>query len=146
MAVVEEAGPTVATIFVRRLLSSSRSTAIGMSVSFESRSCYRTIAVADMQQKPQISVSPTRVKSGENVMLTGTGFTANRSAMSHLRRPNETEYNPIRLRVTERGEISHKIDTVMLDEGAFEVWVEDETSKSVSNRVRFNVESSFTRS
>ena len=99
-----------------------------------------------MQQKPQISASPTRVKSGENVMLSGTGFTPNRSAMSHLRRPNETEYNPIRLRVNDRGEISHKIDTVMLDEGAFEVWVEDETSKSTSNRVRFNVESSFTRS
>lgn len=99
-----------------------------------------------MQQKPQISASPTRVKSGENVMLSGTGFTPNRSAMSHLRRPNETEYNPIRLRVNERGGISHKIDTVMLDEGTFEVWVEDETSKSTSNRVRFNVESSFTRS
>jgi hypothetical protein len=139
MGVVEEAGPTVATIFVRRLLSSSRSTAIGMSV-------YITMLVTYMQQKPQISASPTRVKSGENVMLSGTGFTPNRSAMSHLRRPNETEYNPIRLRVNERGEISHKIDTVMLDEGTFEVWVEDEITKSTSNRVRFNVESSFTRS
>jgi len=107
---------------------------------------YITMLVIYMQQKPQISASPTRVKSGENVMLGGTGFTPNRSAMSHLRRPNETEYNPIRLRVNERGEISHKIDTVMLDEGTFEVWVEDETSKSTSNRVRFNVESSFTRS
>jgi hypothetical protein len=139
MGVVEEAGPTVATIFVRRLLSSSRSTAIGMSD-------YITMLETYMQQKPQISASPTRVKSGENVMLSGTGFTPNRSAMSHLRRPNETEYNPIRLRVNERGEISHKIDTVRLDEGTFEVWVEDETSKSTSNRVRFNVESSFTRS
>jgi hypothetical protein len=139
MGIVEEAGPTVATIFVRRLLSSSRSTAIGMSD-------YITMLETYMQQKPQISASPTRVKSGENVMLSGTGFTPNRSAMSHLRRPNETEYNPIRLRVNERGEISHKIDTVMLDEGTFEVWVEDETSKSTSNRVRFNVESSFTRS
>ena len=139
MGVVEEDGPTVATIFVRRLFSSSRSTAIGMGV-------YITMLETYMQQKPQISASPTRVKSGENVMLSGTGFTPNRSAMSHLRRPNETEYNPIRLRVNDRGEISHKIDTVMLDEGAFEVWVEDETSKSTSNRVRFNVESSFTRS
>src|SRR6516162_4369014 len=132
MGVVEEAGPTVATIFVRRLFSSSRSTAIGMGV-------YITMLEIYMQQKPQISASPARVKSGENVMLSGTGFTPNRSAMSHLRRPNETEYNPIRLRVNERGQISHKIDTVMLDEGTFEVWVEDETSKSTSNRVRFNV-------
>jgi hypothetical protein len=113
-----------------------------MSVSFAID--YITMAEVDMQQKPQISVSPTRVKSGENVMLSGAGFSPSRSAMSHLRRPNETEYNPIRLRVNERGEITHKIDTVMLDEGTFEVWVEDETSKSVSNRVRFNVESTFT--
>ena len=99
-----------------------------------------------MQQRLQISVAPNRVKSGENVMLSGRGFTPNRSAMSHLRRPNETEYNPIRLRINERGEITHKIDTVMLDEGMFEVWVEDETSKTVSNRVGFNVESSVSRS
>ena len=46
------------------------------------------------QTKPQIHVSPVRVKSGDQVMLTGSGFTPNRSAMSHLRRPDETEYNP----------------------------------------------------
>jgi len=92
------------------------------------------------QSKPQIGVSPARVKVGENVMLTGTGFTTSRSAMSHLRRPDEGEYNPLRLRVSERGEISHKIDTVMLEKGTFEVWVEDEASKVISNRVQFTVE------
>lgn len=60
--------------------------------------------------------------------------------MSHLRRPNESEYNPLRFRINERGEFVHKIDTVMLDTGTFEVWVEDETSQTVSNRVQFTVE------
>jgi hypothetical protein len=97
-------------------------------------------AVMVVQKKPEIRVSATRVKSGEPVLLTGTGFTSNRFGMSHLLRPDGSEYNPLRLRVNERGEIVHKIDTVMLDFGTFEVWVEDEASTVVSNRVRFTVD------
>ena len=98
------------------------------------------IVVLYAQQKPEIRVSATRVKSGDPVILTGTGFTANRSAMSHLRRPDGSEYNPLRFRTNERGEFVHKIDTVMLDRGTFESWVEDEASKVVSNRTQFSVE------
>jgi hypothetical protein len=92
------------------------------------------------QKKPEITVSPNRVKSGDPVQLTGTGFTPNRSVMSHLRRPDGSEYNQLRFRTNERGEFVHKIDTVMLDLGTFESWVEDEATKVVSNRVRFTVE------
>jgi hypothetical protein len=92
------------------------------------------------QKKPEISVAPSRVKSGGIVMLTGTGFTPDRPVMSHLRRPDDSEYNPLRLRANERGEVVHRIDTVMLEIGEFEVWIEDETSKVVSNRARFTVE------
>src|SRR4051812_33038790 len=91
------------------------------------------------QKKPEISVMPGRVKSNEQVLLAGTGVTPNRSAMSHLRRPNGSEYNPLRLRVNDRGELVHKIDTVMLDIGTFEVWVEDEASQVVTTRVQFTV-------
>ena len=103
------------------------------------------IVAVHAQKKPEISVSPARVKSGDPALLTGTGFTPNRSVMSHLRRPNGSEYNPLRFRTNERGEFVHKIDTVMLDVGTFEVWAEDESSKLLSNRVQFTVESSFTR-
>lgn len=92
------------------------------------------------QTKPQITVSPTRVKSGEVVLLTGTGFTPNRFVMSHLQRPDGSEYNPLRFRINERGEFVHKIDTVMLDIGTFEVWAEDETSKVVTSRIKFTVD------
>ena len=98
------------------------------------------LAVVYAQKKPEISVSPARVRVGESVILKGSGFTPNRSAMSHLLRPNGTEYNPLRFRIDERGEFTHKIDTVMLDVGTFELWAEDETSKVVSNRIQFKVE------
>jgi hypothetical protein len=93
-----------------------------------------------MQQRPAIEVSADPVKSGASVYLMGTGFTPSRTAMSHLLRPDGTEYNPIRLRINDRGELSHKIDTTMLNVGTFEVWIEDETSKTVSNRIHFTVE------
>src|SRR5262245_31178223 len=80
------------------------------------------------QKKPEIRLSAARVKTGDTVLLTGTGFTPGRMAISHLRRPDGSDYNPLRLRIDARGEIVHKIDTVMLDHGTFEVWVEDEPS------------------
>ena len=98
------------------------------------------VALVNAQQKPQISVSPARVKMGEPILLTGTGFTPDRSVMSHLRRPDGSEYNPLRLRTDSRGQFVHKIDTVMLDIGNFEVWAEDEASKVVSNRAQFVVD------
>jgi hypothetical protein len=96
--------------------------------------------LAYSQKKPEISVSPARVKAGDPVMLMGTGFTPNRSVMSHLRRPDGSEYNPLRLRTDAHGEFFHKIDTVMMDAGTFELWAEDEGSKIVSNRIQFSVE------
>ena len=92
------------------------------------------------QVKPEIRVSPDHVTSGDAVMMTGTGFTPNRSAVSHMLRPDGSEYNPLRIRANEHGEIAHRIDTVMLQLGTSEVWVEDEAAKTVSNRARFRVE------
>jgi|SoiMethySBSTD1v2_1073268.scaffolds.fasta_scaffold2389340_2 hypothetical protein len=113
----------------------------GVRVLCASVSLWLMLAVSVLpQKKPEITVSPNRVKSGDPVLLTGTGFTPNRSVMSHLRRPDGSEYNQLRFRTNERGEFVHKIDTVMLDLGTFESWVEDEATKVVSNRVRFTVE------
>lgn len=98
------------------------------------------ISLAGAQAKPQVSISPPHAKSGDPVYVTATGFTANRTAMSHLIRPDGTEYNPLRFRTNDRGEFFHKIDTTMLDSGTFELWVEDEASHVNSNRVQFTVE------
>ena len=91
------------------------------------------------QKKWEIGLSVTRVKLNGLVMLNGTGFSPDRPVLSHMLKPDGTEYNPLRLRSNARGELVHKIDTVMLDLGKFEVWVEDETTKVVSNRVQFTV-------
>jgi|SRR5215467_5523732 len=91
---------------------------------------------------PEIRVSPVRVKSGESIMMTGTGFTPNHTSVSHLLKPDGAEYSPLRVRADEHGELAHRIDTTMLEIGTFELWVEDEAAKSVSNRVRFTVEES----
>jgi hypothetical protein len=97
-------------------------------------------AYNDAMSTPQVTVTPARVKSGDPVYVAATGFTPNRTAMSHLIRPDGTEYNPLRFRTNDRGEFFHKIDTTMLDHGTFEVWVEDEASNVNSNRAQFTVE------
>jgi len=93
------------------------------------------------QQKLVIKADRSRLKSSEILYVTGTGFTPGGAVVAHLIRPDKTEYNPLRLRANAAGEIVHKIDTVMLDIGTFEVWVEDEASKATSNRIQFTVES-----
>jgi hypothetical protein len=92
------------------------------------------------QTKPEVSVSPTHARSGDPVYVMATGFTPNRTAMSHLVRPDGTEYNPLRFRTNDRGEFFHKIDTTMLDHGSFQLWAEDEASNVNSNRVQFTVD------
>jgi hypothetical protein len=47
--------------------------------------------VIGAQKKPEVRVAPNRVKPGDPVLLTGTGFTPNRSVLSHLLRPNGSE-------------------------------------------------------
>jgi hypothetical protein len=93
------------------------------------------------QQKMVIKADRSRVKSGDILYVTGAGFTPNRAVVSHLSRPDKTEYNPLRLRANAAGELVHKIDTVMLDVGTFEMWIEDEASMATSNRIQFTVES-----
>ena len=90
--------------------------------------------------KPQVSISPPRAKSGDPVYMSATGCTPSGTVLSHLLRPNGTEYNPLRLRIDERGELTHKIDTTMLSAGTYEAWIEDEASKAVSNHSKFTVE------
>ena len=93
------------------------------------------------QAKLVIKADHTRLKTGEILYVNGTGFTPSGAVVSHLIRPDKSEYNPLRLRANAKGEIVHKIDTVMLDVGTFEMWVEDEALKATSNRIQFLVES-----
>jgi len=98
------------------------------------------VGLSGAQKKPEVRVTPDHVKSGDPILMTGSGFSPNRTVMSHLLRPNGSEYNPLRFRTDEHGEFVHKIDTVMLDLGTFESWAEDEMTKTLSNHAKFTVE------
>lgn len=98
------------------------------------------VTVVAAQEPPQIRITAERVKSGESFFLNGKGFTPSRAAISHLKRPDETEHNPLRIQANDRGEFVHRIDSTMLEPGMYELWVEDEGLHVVSNHVRFRVD------
>jgi hypothetical protein len=98
-------------------------------------------SLAWAQQKLVIKADRLSPEIERDPFRDGYGFTPNGAVISHLIRPDKTEYNPLRLRASATGEFVHRIDTVMLDIGTFEMWVEDETSKASSNRIQFTVES-----
>jgi hypothetical protein len=91
------------------------------------------------QTKPEITVSPDRVPHRSHVDMRGTGFTPNQNVSSHLRRPDGTEYPVLPMLTDARGEFRHDIDTMVLNLGAHEVWVVDDTTKASSNVARFDV-------
>ena len=95
------------------------------------------ISTASAQRTPAVSLSETAADGF--ITVHGVGFSPKRYAISHLRRPDETEFHVRRFLTSDRGEFFHRIDTALLDPGTHELWVEDEDSKVISNKVRFEV-------
>src|SRR5262245_48130959 len=91
------------------------------------------------QKQPQITVSPAIVLHHGHVDLKGSGFTAKSNVLSHLRRPDGTEFPALPMYTNEKGEFTHDIDTVVMQPGVHEVWVEDIKTKTTSNVVKFEV-------
>jgi hypothetical protein len=75
------------------------------------------------------------------IAMKGTGFTPKSTALSHLKRPDGTEFPVLPMLTNEQGEFTHDIDTLLLSPGTHEVWVQDDKSKSTSEIVRFEVTS-----
>ena len=93
------------------------------------------------QKTPSISISAVRVPSPEHIMVQGSGFTPKHNVSSHLRKPDGSEYPVLPILTDDRGDFKHDIDTLLLPHGVHELWVVDETAKSSSNRVQFEVTS-----
>jgi hypothetical protein len=91
------------------------------------------------QKKPQITVSPEIVLHHGHVDLKGTGFTPKSDILSHLRRPDGTEFPVLAMYTNDKGEFSHDIDTVVMAPGVHEVWVEDVKTKTTSNVAKFEI-------
>src|SRR5690242_6852924 len=100
-------------------------------------------AAASAQRTPNITVSPLQVVIPGHVGVQGSGFTPKHNVSSHLRKPDGSEYPVIPILTDDHGEFTHDIETLVLQVGTHELWVVDDTSKTSSNPVRFEVMSNF---
>jgi hypothetical protein len=70
--------------------------------------------------------------------MTGSGFTPRASLVSHLKRPDGTEFPGLRVMTDEKGEFAQKINTYDFQAGTHQVWVIDRDGVS-SNTATFEV-------
>jgi hypothetical protein len=94
-------------------------------------------AAAAVTKGPTITLSKTRLAEGEHVLMKGAGFTPLSDAISHLKKPDGSEYNPIIFLTNEKGEIEHDIEPFLLPLGVLEVWVIDAKTGVSSNVAKF---------
>ena len=87
---------------------------------------------------PKITLSRDRVTDRGRVEMKGTGFTPKASIVSHMKRPDGTEFPGLRILTDGKGEFTHNIETFTLLAGVHEVWVVDRGGVS-SNVVKFEV-------
>ena len=86
---------------------------------------------------PQITLEPTRLPQSGVTHLHGTGFTPNSDAVSHLKRPDGTEFPMLNFFTNAKGEFDHDIESFLLQIGTHEVWVIDTKTKVSSNVAKF---------
>jgi hypothetical protein len=91
------------------------------------------------QTTPKISVWPDKILHHGHVELKGSGFTPKSNVRSHLRRPDGTEFPVLPMYTNDKGEFVHDIDTVVLQPGVHDVWVEDLKTQKTSNVAHFEV-------
>lgn len=91
------------------------------------------------QTAPKITVSPAKVLHLTHVEMRGTGFSPKSDVLSHLRRPDGTEFRILQMYTNDKGEIEHDIDTVVMTPGVYELWVEDVKTNKTSNVARFEL-------
>ena len=102
--------------------------------------CFVTAACAQTNPAtPKITISPVRVPEKGHVDVQGSGFTPKHNVLSHLRRPDGSEFPVLPILTDDRGQFTHDIDTLLLSVGTQELWVVDDASKVSSNVVRFEV-------
>ena len=59
--------------------------------------------------------------------------------LSHLKKPNGTEYPVLPMLSDSQGEITHEIDTLLLMIGPHELWIVDTKTGVSSNVAKFEV-------
>jgi hypothetical protein len=98
-----------------------------------------TLLFAQTKASPKITVWPEKVLHHGHVTLKGTGFSPKSNVLSHLKRPGGREFPILTMYTNDKGEIEHDIDTVVMEPGVHEVWVEDPKTNTTSNVAQFEV-------
>ena len=88
---------------------------------------------------PTISLSRVRIPEKGWVKMFGKGFTPKQDVISHLRRPDGTEFPELHMLTDEHGEFTHDIETLLLKIGTHDLWVIDTTTGITSNVAHFEV-------
>src|SRR5262245_9165319 len=96
-------------------------------------------ALSCAQESPAIQLSRDKVTDRGHVTMTGAGFSPKTNVISHLKRPDGTEFPGLRLLTNDKGEFTHVIDTYLFLDGTYELWVEERSSGKMSNVARFEV-------
>jgi hypothetical protein len=82
------------------------------------------------QTAPKLTISAGQILHGESVTMKASGFTPNGVVLSHLIRPDGSEYPEMPLDTDPRGEFSHLVTIVPEMYGTYELRVTDEKSKA----------------
>src|SRR5581483_6418198 len=96
-------------------------------------------AQTNTKPAPKITVTPAKILHLGHVEMKGTGFSPKSNVNSHLQRPDGTEFRILEMYTNDKGEIEHDIDTVVMQPGVYQLWVDDLKTKTTSNVARFEV-------
>ena len=97
------------------------------------------LAQTNSKPAPKITVTPAKILHLGHVEMKGTGFSPKSNVNSHLQRPDGTEFRILEMYTNDKGEIEHDIDTVVMQPGVYQLWVDDLKTKTTSNIARFDV-------
>ena len=88
---------------------------------------------------PKLVLSGTRIPAKGYVQVRGSGFSPKADVISHLKKPDGTEYPEVAMLTDAKGELTHEIDTLLLYVGTHELWMVETKTGVSSNVAKFEV-------
>ena len=98
---------------------------------------------AGVQAQPSLTFSTSQIYHGEIVHIRGTGFTPGGDLLSHLFRPDGSEYPETSMRANEKGEVIHDITIVPPYFGTYELLIDDVKARASASQRFLMVPSTF---
>lgn len=89
---------------------------------------------AGAQAQPTLNFSVSQMYHGEIVHIRGTGFTPGGDLLSHLFRPDGTEYPETSMKANAKGELVHDITIVPPYFGTYELLIDDVKAKASASQ------------